>query len=106
MVDTLTCHFLHQSVLHEMISGFGVQVLELQECGVQLEQCQLVRYSEHKGTPGKLFDEPKVSAGCGVCMCLCVCVHYFALQFLSLEVSVCVIPILRIYQLHDISEAL
>ena len=47
-----------------MISGFGVQVLELQECGVQLEQCQLVRYNQHTGTPGKPFDEPKVGADC------------------------------------------
>ena len=50
-----------------MISGFGVQVLELQECGVQLEQCQLVRYSQHTGTLGKPFDDPKVGADCNVC---------------------------------------
>ena len=43
-----------------MISVFGIQVLELQECGVQLEQCQLVRYNEHTGTLGKPFDGPKV----------------------------------------------
>jgi len=43
-----------------MISGLGVQVLELRECGVQLEQCQLVRYSQHTGTLGKPFDERKV----------------------------------------------
>jgi len=47
-----------------MIPGFGVQVLELQECGVQLEQCQLVRYNQHTGRLGKPFDEPKVGAGC------------------------------------------
>jgi len=39
---------------------FGVQVLELQECGVQLKQCQLVRYNQHTETPGKPYDEPKV----------------------------------------------
>jgi len=47
-----------------MISGFDVQVLELQECGVQLEQCQLVRYNQRTGAPGKPFDEPKVGADC------------------------------------------
>ena len=33
---------------------------------MQLEQCQLVRYSQHTGTLGKPFDEPKVGAECGV----------------------------------------
>ena len=60
----MTYHFLQQSVLQEMISGFDVQVLELQECGVQLEQCQLVRYNQQTGTTGKPFDEPKVGASC------------------------------------------
>ena len=49
-------------VLQEMVSVLGVQVLELQECGVQLEQCQLVRYNELTGTLGNTFDEPKVGA--------------------------------------------
>ena len=40
-------------------------MLELQECGVQLEQCQLVRYNELTGTLGNSFDEPKVGAGRG-----------------------------------------
>ena len=43
----------------------NVQVLELVQCGVQLEQCQLVRYNEKSGTLRKLFDEPKVSATAG-----------------------------------------
>ena len=51
----------------EMISDFDVQVLELQECGVQLEQCQLVRYNQHTRTLGKPFDEPKVGTDCNVC---------------------------------------
>ena len=38
----------------------SIQVLELKKCGVQLEQCQLVRYNEKNGTMRKLFDEPKV----------------------------------------------
>ena len=45
----------------------NVQVLELEKCGVQLEQCQLVRYNEKSGTLGKPFDESKVSVGCCVC---------------------------------------
>ena len=43
-----------------MISAMNVQVMELEKCAVQLEQCQLVRYSERSGMLGKLFDEPKV----------------------------------------------
>ena len=50
----------------------NVQVLELQKCGVQLVQCQLVRYKEKSGILGKLFDEPKVR-GRVVCACVCVC---------------------------------
>lgn len=42
-------------------SIFVVQALELQNSGVRLEQCQLVRYNECTGTLGKPFDEPKVS---------------------------------------------
>ena len=67
----------------------NVQVLELEQCVVQLEQCQLVRYNNKTGTLGKPFDEPRVSAGCSVCVvfvcvhaCMCVCVH------LSVSVSV------------------
>ena len=51
-----------------------IQVLELEKCGVQLEQCQLVRYNEKSGTLGKLFDEPKVRKRV-VCVCVCVCVY-------------------------------
>ena len=51
----------------------NVQVLELEQCGVQLKQCQLVRYNEKSGTLGKPFDEPKVSADCCVCVFVCVC---------------------------------
>ena len=48
-------------------------MLELEKCGVQLEQCQLVRYNEKSGTLGKPFDEPKVGTDCSVCACVCVC---------------------------------
>ena len=51
----------------------NVQALELEQCGVQLEQCQLVRYNEKSGTLEKPFDEPKVSADNCVCVCVCVC---------------------------------
>ena len=51
-----------------MISVRCVQVLGLQECGVQLEQCQLVRYNELTGTPGNTFDEPKVGTDRSVCV--------------------------------------
>jgi len=57
----------NNSLYLEMISDFDIQVLELQECGVQLEQCQLVRYNQHTGTLGKPFDEPKVGEDCNVC---------------------------------------
>ena len=58
----------------------NVQVLELEKCAVQLEQCQLVRYNEKSGTMGKFFDEPKVRGRVvcvyvSVCVCVSVCVH-------------------------------
>ena len=43
-----------------MVSAMNVQVLELEKCAVQLEQCQLVKYNEKSGILGKLFDETKV----------------------------------------------
>ena len=52
-----------------MISAMNVQVLELEKCGVQLEQCQLVGYNEKSGTMRKLFDEPKVRERV-VCVCV------------------------------------
>ena len=89
--------------IQEMISGFGVQVLELQECGMQLEQCQLVRYDQHTGTSGKPFDEPKVSIGY-VCVCVCTLFCLTISIFGSKILCVCIIPIYRVYQLYD-SEA-
>ena len=68
-----------------MISVVNVQVLELEKCGVQLEQCQLVRYNEKSGTMGRLFDEPKVR---GRVMCVSVCMH--ACVCLYVYVFVCV----------------
>ena len=53
----------------------NVQALELEKCGVQPEQCQLVRYNAKSGTLGKPCDEPKVSVGGCVCVCVCVCVQ-------------------------------
>ena len=50
----------------------SIQVLELEKCAVQLEQCQLVRYNEKSGTMRKLFDEPKVRERV---VCVCVCGH-------------------------------
>lgn len=47
----------------------SIQVLELEKCAVQLEQCQLVRYNEKSGTMRKLFDEPKVRERV-VCVCV------------------------------------
>ena len=65
----------------------NVQVLELEKCGVQLEQCQLVRYNGKSGTMGKPFDEPKVR-GKVVCVSLCVCVCIYVC--VSVYVCVCV----------------
>ena len=60
-----TVRILSLSVLVLSVISLGllinVQVLELEKCGVQLEQCQLVMYNEKSGTLGEVFDdEPKV----------------------------------------------
>ena len=47
----------------------NLQVLELQSWGVQLEQCQFVRYYKKNGTLGKPFDVDIVGADL-VCVCL------------------------------------
>ena len=72
---SLLLYFLTFSHQSKLISTrvINVQSLELEKCGVQLEQCQLVRYNEKSGTLGKPFDEPKVSADCCVCVFVCVC---------------------------------
>ena len=49
-------------------------MLELEKGGVQLEQCQLVRYNEKSGTLGKPFDKPKVGTDCSVSVFVYVCV--------------------------------
>ena len=67
-------NFAHQFKLSSA-HVINVQVLELEKCGVQLEQCQLVRYNEKSGTLGNPFDKPKVGIDLqSVCVCVCVCV--------------------------------
>ena len=52
------CHF-------STLCMMNLQVLELQSWGVQLEQCQLVRYYKKSGTLGKPFDVDIVGVDLG-----------------------------------------
>ena len=66
----------------------NVQVLKLEKCAVQLEQCQLVRYNEKSGILEKLFDEPKVRERV-VCVCVWTWNHQSLTSFPCLNPVFC-----------------
>ena len=61
-------HFEHNSA----VSMMNLQILDLQSWGVQLEQCQLVKYDTKSGRLGMPLDVHMVGTDC-VCVCMCVC---------------------------------